>query len=96
VTLPEWPAVATLLYLNTVQEAFHRKSGRYGTLRELADAGLLALDVEFDATSFKRARYGFRVTVDANGYRAEAIPQAPVGRAFVVDDDTGKVRFPDE
>ena len=66
--------MATLLYLNSVEEAFHRKNGRYGTLRELADAGLLALDVPFDASGFKRARYAFRVTVEADGYRAEAMP----------------------
>ena len=62
--------------------------------RELADAGLLALDVPFDANGFKRTHYAFRVTVEADGYRAEAIPQAPIGRAFIVD-DTGKVQLPD-
>ena len=94
VTQPERPAVATLIYLNSVEGAFHRKNGRYGTLRELADAGLLALDVPFDASGFKRMRYAFRVTVEPDGYRAEAIPQAPIGRAFIVD-DTGKVQQPD-
>jgi len=94
VTLPERPAVVTLLYLNSVQGAFHRRNGRYGTLRELADAGLLVLDVAFDANGFKRKQYAFRVTVESDGYHAEAIPQAPVGRAFFVD-DSGKVQLPD-
>ena len=94
VTLQERPAVATLLYLNSVEGAFHRRNSRYGTLRELADAGLLALDVPFDANGFKRTHYAFRVTVEADGYRAEAIPQAPIGRAFIVD-DSGKVQLPD-
>ena len=86
--------MVTLLYLNSVQGAFHRRNGRYGTLRELADAGLLVLDVAFDANGFKRKQYAFRVTVESDGYHAEAIPQAPVGRAFFVD-DSGKVQLPD-
>ena len=94
ITLPERPAVATLLYLNSVEQAYHGRNGRWGTLRELHDAGLLVLDVAVDATGFKRARYGFRLTVESDGFRAEAVPQAPVGRPFVVD-DTGKVRFLD-
>jgi hypothetical protein len=92
VTGSERPAVATLLYVNSVQEAFHRKNGRYGTLRELADAGLLALDVAFDATGFKRARYAFKVAVEADGYRADALPLGPIGRPFLVD-DSGIVRL---
>jgi hypothetical protein len=86
VTTTERPAVATLLYVHSAQEAYHRKSGRYGNLRALADAGLFVLDVPFDAEGFRRARYGFRVTAEADGYRVEAAPQGPVGRAFVVDD----------
>jgi serine/threonine-protein kinase len=95
VTMPERPAVATLLYVHSAQEAYHRKSGRYGNLRELADANLFVLDVPFDAEGFRRARYAFRVTAEADGYRVEAAPQAPVGRAFVVD-DSGFVRLRDD
>jgi hypothetical protein len=78
-----------------VEQAYHRKHGRYGSLSDLHNDGLLVLDVAFDATGFQRMRYSFRVTAEPDGYRAEAIPQAPIGRAFVVD-DTGKVRLPDE
>jgi serine/threonine protein kinase len=95
ITMPERPAVATLLYLSNVQEAFHRKSGRYGTLKELSDAGLLVLDVPFSPEGFRRARYGFRVSAEAGAYRIDATPLAPVGRAFLVD-DSGFVRLPDE
>jgi serine/threonine protein kinase len=94
-TQPERPAVATLLYIHSAQEAYHRKGGRYGNLRELADANLFVLDVPFDAEAFRRARYGFRVTAEGDGYRAEAAPQGPVGRAFVVD-DSGFVRLQDD
>ncbi len=95
VAMPERPAVATLLYLSGSQEAFHRKSGRYGTLRELSDAGLLVLDVPFNAEGFRRARYGFRVSAEADGFRIDATPLAPIGRAFLVD-DSGFVRLRDE
>jgi hypothetical protein len=95
VTMPERPAVATLLYLSSAQEAFHRRSSRYGNLQELADAGVLVLDVPFNAEGFRRARYGFRVTAEADGFRVEATPLAPVGRAFLVD-DSGFVRLRDE
>jgi hypothetical protein len=91
----ERPAAATLLYLHSVQEAYHRKSGRYGNLRELSAAGLLALDVAFEADSFRRARYAFSVTAEKDAYRAEAMPQGPVGRALIVD-DSGFVRWRDE
>ena len=61
----------------------------------LAGAAVVGLlDVPMDATGFKRARYAFRLTVESDGFKAEAVPQAPVGRPFVVD-DTGKVRFID-
>jgi hypothetical protein len=93
--MPERPAVATLLYVHSAQEAYHRKSGRYGTLRELADASLFVLDVPFDAEGFRRARYAFHVAAETDGYRVEAAPQGPVGRAFVVD-DSGFVRLRDE
>ena len=95
VTMPERPAVATLLYVHSAQEAYHRKSGRYGSLRELADANLFVLDVPFDAEGFRRAKYGFRVAAEGDSYRVEAAPQGPVGRAFIVD-DSGFVRLRDE
>ena len=95
VTMPERPAVATLLYIHSAQEAYHRKSGRYGNLRELADANLFVLDVPFDAEGFRRAKYGFRVAAEGDSYRVEAAPQGPVGRAFLVD-DSGFVRLRDE
>jgi serine/threonine-protein kinase len=95
VTMSERPAVATLLYIHSAQEAYHRKNGRYGNLRALADASLFVLDVPFDAEGFRRARYGFRVAADGDGYRVEASPQGPVGRAFLVD-DSGFVRLLDD
>ena len=65
------------------------------TLQQLKDSGLLALDVPLEPQGFKRQRYQFRVAVEPDGFRAEAVPLAPVGRSFIVD-DTGKVRLADE
>ena len=76
------------------EEAYHRKNGRYANPRELAEAGFLRLDVPVGAEGFRRARYGFRVTAGADSYRADAVPLAANGRAFMVD-DSGFVRFPD-
>jgi serine/threonine protein kinase len=94
-TMPERPAVGTLLHLHQAEEAFHRKNGRYANPRELADAGLLRLDVPVSTEGFRRARYGFRVTAGADSYRADALPLGGTGRAFMVD-DSGFVRLPDE
>jgi serine/threonine protein kinase len=95
VTMPERPAVATLLYLHSVEEAYHRQNARYGTLHDLVASRLLVLDVPVADAGFRRERYGFRLTLSPDGYRAEAVPQAPIGRSFMVD-DSGIVRLPDE
>ncbi len=94
-TRAEGPAVRTLLHIHSAEEAYHRKTGRYGNLREMAGTTSFGLDVPFGAEGFERARYGFHVTVEKDGYRALAAPLAPVGRAFVVD-DSGFVRLRDE
>ncbi len=73
-TRAEGPAVRTLLHIHSAQEAYQRKTGRYGNLRELADAAGFGLDVPFDAEGFRRARYGFRVTAEADGYRSRPRP----------------------
>jgi serine/threonine protein kinase len=93
-TPAERPAVGTLLHLHQAEEAYHRKNGRYANARELAEAGFLRVDVPVSAEGFRRARYGFRIAAGADSYRADAIPLAANGRAFMVD-DSGFVRFPD-
>jgi hypothetical protein len=93
-TPAERPAIGTLLHLHQAEEAYHRKNGRYANPRELAEAGFLRLDVAVGAEGFRRARYGFRVTAGPDSYRADAVPLAANGRAFMVD-DSGFVRFPD-
>jgi serine/threonine protein kinase len=94
-TRAEGPAVRALLHIHSAEEAYHRKTGRYGNLREMADAAVFGLDVPFRADGFQRARYAFHVTAQGDGYRVEATPLAPIGRAFVVD-DSGFVQLRDE
>jgi len=94
-TLAERPAIGTLLHLHQAEEAYRRKNGRYGSPRELADAGFLRLDVPVSAEGFRRARYAFRVTAGGDSYRADASPLGGSGRAFMVD-DSGFVRLPDD
>jgi hypothetical protein len=93
-TPAERPAVGTLIHLHQAEEAYHRKNGRYGNARELAEAGFLRVDVPLTAEGFRRARYDFRLTAGADSYRADALPLGANGRAFMVD-DSGFVRFPE-
>jgi hypothetical protein len=93
-TLAERPAIGTLVHLHQAEEAYHRKNGRYGSPRELAEAGFLRLDVPVSPQGFRRAFYAFRVTASADGYRADAVPLGGHGRAFMVD-DSGFVRLPE-
>ena len=76
-----------------VQGAIGHQGGR--AVGDMPRRNVLSDDVPFDAEGFRRTRYGFRVTVEGDGYRVEASPQGPVGRAFVVD-DSGFVRLLDD
>jgi serine/threonine protein kinase len=83
----ERPAAATLAHILFAEDKFHAAHGRYGTFTELAAAQHLLLDVPFAGDSFQRARYRFRLTLQGDGFRAEATPIGPVGRPLVVDDN---------
>jgi len=83
----ERPAAATLGYILVAEEKFHARQGRYGTFVELANAQHLFLDVPLAPNAFQRARYRFTLTLQADGFRAEAMPIGPVGRPLVVDDN---------
>jgi serine/threonine-protein kinase len=88
---PERPAVGTLRHVIDVQEEFHRREGRYGTLPELKSAGLLKLDVPFQARQFSRARYRFDLTLHDDGFQIIAQPTDGSLRPFV-GDDSGFIR----
>jgi len=83
----ERPAVGTLAQLMFAQEAFHRTSGHYGTLRELTGAGLLRLRVAFANGVFEKQSYRFELTGGGGEYRATATPLGSGTRPFVVDDN---------
>jgi hypothetical protein len=87
----ERPAIATLRHVMNAQEAYHHKNNRYGSLKDLAAAQTLFLDVAFQPTSFQRANYKFDMTVDADGFRVVAVPMSAGGRPFV-GDDSGFIR----
>jgi hypothetical protein len=88
----ERPAVATLLHLMFVQQAYQRQNGRYGTLQDLKAAGLLHLDVPFGNGQFERRQYRFLMTVgDGSEYRVTATPLSIGARPFL-GDDSGFVR----
>jgi serine/threonine protein kinase len=83
----ERPAAATLAHILFAEEKFHTARGRYGTFAELAAAQHLLLDVPLGTDGFQRAHYRFRLTLQGDGFRAEATPIGPVGRPLVVDDN---------
>jgi hypothetical protein len=87
----ERPAVAALRHVMNAQEAFYRRSERYGTLRELAEEGALLLDVAISDEQFRRKGYRFELGLEEDGFRVVAQPLAPGPRAFV-GDDSGFIR----
>jgi len=91
VAMGERPAVATILYLIGAEEAYNTKHGRYASLKDLLEARTAMLDVAASGNTFARRNYRFRLTVEDDGFKVEAIPSGPGLRPFV-GDDTGFVR----
>jgi hypothetical protein len=83
----ERPAVATLLHLMFMEQAYQRQNSRYGNLHELKAAGLLHLDVPFAKGQFERARYRFELTGNGSEYKATATPLVVGARPFLADDN---------
>ena len=92
IAMGERPAVATILHLIGAEEAYNTKHGRYASLKDLLEARTAMLDVAASGNSFTRRNYKFRVVVEDDGFRIEAMPSAPGLRPFV-GDDTGFVRL---
>jgi serine/threonine protein kinase len=87
----ERPAVATLLHIMFVEQAYQRQNGRYGNLHDLKTAGLLHLDVPFANGQFERRQYRFQLTGDGAEYKVTATPLSIGARPFLAD-DSGFVR----
>ena len=83
----EKPAVYGLAWILSAQKAHFGRTGRYGTLSELIEAGdLPSLAGEWSGDSFTRRQYRFTVRANGDRFRADAQPLAPRGRAFYVSD----------
>ena len=87
----ERPAVAALRHVMNAEEAYQRKTGRYGTLSEMARAQSLLMDVPMQDRSFSRRGYHFELELESSGYRLVANPVSPGTRPFV-GDDSGFIR----
>jgi hypothetical protein len=86
-TPAEKPAVYGLAWVLSAQKAHHGRTGRYGSLTELVEAGdLPAVTAEATGDSFVRRQYRFTVRVEGDRFRADARPLAPRGRPFYVDE----------
>jgi serine/threonine-protein kinase len=85
-TPAEQPAVRALAWILSAQNAHHERTGSYGTLDELVEAGDLPLAGTRTRDGFVRRQYRFTVTGQGDAFRAEARPLSPRGRAFYVDD----------
>jgi serine/threonine protein kinase len=84
----ERPAVATLRWVMNAEEAYNRKGGRYGNLKELVQSQAMPMprDVAVSANSFVRRGYRFELALTSDGYRVTATPMAPGVRPFVGDE----------
>jgi serine/threonine-protein kinase len=89
--LPERPAVATLRHLMSAQEAYARREGRYGSLSELATAGVLRLDVPLRGDGFQRRGYRFEMQLGDEEFRVHARPLLPGLRSFQ-GDESGRIQ----
>ena len=83
----EQPAVRGLAWILSAQNAHMKRSGRYGTLSELIAAGDLPLTGGRTSDAFERRAYRFTISASGEEFRADAVPLAPRGRAFYVDDN---------
>jgi len=77
--------VRTLAWILTAEKAHHRRTGRFGSFEELVHGRDLPLG-SASGDGFERAGYRFTVKVTDAGFRADALPRTPDGRAFYVDE----------
>jgi hypothetical protein len=80
-----------LRHVMTAEEVYKKKTGRYGTLRDLAGARVLFVDVALQAREFQRKNYRFELTLEEDGFKVLATPAALGGRPFI-GDDSGIIR----
>jgi hypothetical protein len=90
ISVPERRAVFNLLNMMRFQEAYHRKTGRYGSFKDT-----LPITVA-QANTLQNAGYRFELAVESDGFRIVATPLSMSGLRPFVGDDSGFVTFADE
>jgi len=89
VTPAERRGVFVLLNVLHYQALHRQRSGTYGTFQQVLPRPVASPD------RFEHAGYRFDMTVEPDGFKVVATPQAMGLRGFVAD-DTGTVRYADE
>jgi hypothetical protein len=82
---PEPSAIFAVRHIMNAEFAFQKKNGRFGTLAELARAGLPVTNVSAEGNAFAHRGYRFEVEAAGDSFRVTAMPQGP-GRPFVGDE----------
>ena len=90
ITVPERRAVFNLLNMMRFQEAYHRKTGRYGSFKDTLPVAVP------QANSLQNAGYKFDLSVESDGFKIVATPLSMSGLRPFVGDDSGYVIFADE
>ena len=87
---PERRAVFNLLNMMRFQEAYQKKTGRYGSFRDTLPIAVGQENVLLNAG------HKFELSVESDGFRIVATPATMAGLRPFIGDDSGFVRFADE
>jgi serine/threonine protein kinase len=87
---PERRAVFNLLNMMRFQEAYQKKTGRYGSFKDTLPVSVPQANV------LQNAGYKFELAVESDGFRIVATPITMSGLRPFIGDDSGFVRFADE
>ena len=90
ISKPERRAVFNLLNMMRFQEAYQKKTGRYGSFKDTLPITVAQANV------LQNAGYKFELSVESDGYKIVATPVSMSGLRPFIADDSGFVRFADE
>jgi hypothetical protein len=85
-------AIRAVRNVMNAQTSFNQKNGRYGSLAELARAGILPLANVQNGNTFTHRAYRFEVDAAGDGFRVLATPREPRGPRTFVGDESGYIR----
>lgn len=83
-------AVFNLLNMMRFQEAYQKKTGRYGSFKDTLPISVAQANV------LQNAGYKFELSVESDGFQIVATPVSMSGLRPFIGDDSGFVRFADE